>query len=79
LDYNTFHGTNIETGLVSDNFDYGRVYINPVKEFDSKLVSSAYINIAYTVDQLIDTRDSQQYNLLTIKPDDWEDNCEKYF
>ena len=55
LDYNTFHNTNIETGLVSDNFDYGRVYIDPVKEFDSKLVPSAYINIAYTDDQLIDT------------------------
>ena len=79
FDYNTFHNTNIETGLVSDNFDYGRVYISPVKEFDSKLVPSAYINIAYTTDQLIDTGASGQYVLLSKKPDDWDGSCEKYF
>ena len=79
LDYNTFHNTNIETGLVSDNFDYGRVYIDPVKEFDNKLVPNAYINIAYTQDQLINTTNSQKYNLLTSQPDDWTTNCEKYY
>ena len=79
MDYNTFHNTNIETGLVSDDFDYGRVYIDPVKEFDSKLVPSAYINIAYTEDQLIDIGGSEHYKLLTEKPDDWETNCEKYY
>jgi hypothetical protein len=79
MDYNAFHEANIETGLVSDDFDYGRVYIDPVKEFDSKLVPSSYINIAYTSDQLIDTRYSEQYNLLKEKPNDWETNCEKYF
>jgi hypothetical protein len=48
--YNTFHNTKIESGLVSDDFDYSRIYIDPVKEFDSKLIPSAYINIAYTED-----------------------------
>lgn len=82
LDYNTFHGTNIETGLVSDDFDYGRVYINPVKEFDdkTKLISSAYINIAYTADQLIITGDrSESYNLLMEQPDDWNVDYMRYY
>lgn len=55
LDYNTFHNSKIRSNLVSDNFDYDRVYIDPVAEFDSKLIPSAYINIAYTADQLIQT------------------------
>ena len=79
LDYNIFHKQHIETGLVSDNFDYGRVYIDPVKEFDSKLVPSAYINIAYSDNQLIDVATGEKYNLLDTQPDDWETNCERYF
>jgi hypothetical protein len=80
LDYNTFHGTDIETGLVSDDFDYGRVYIDPVKEFDSKLVPSAYINIAYTADQLIYTGASGTYVKLSGEaPTGWDTDYEKYF
>ena len=68
LDYNVFHNQSIETGLVSDDFDYNRVYIDPVKEFDSKLVPSAYINIAYTKDQLLYTNTNNLNN----------DNLSKY-
>ena len=64
MDYNIFHKQHIETGLVSDNFDYGRVYIDPVKEFDSKLVPSAYINIAYSDNQLIDVAAGEKYLMI---------------
>lgn len=79
LDYNTFHNTKIETGLVSDDFDYGRVYIDPVKEFDSKLVPSAYINIAYSDDQVIYTGASGSYVVLSEEPTGWDTDYEKYF
>lgn len=79
FDYSVFHGEQVEIDLVNDDFDYNRVYIEPIKEFDSKLVPSAYINMAYTMDQLIDTSGSEQYSRLLEQPEDWEENCEYYF
>jgi hypothetical protein len=44
FDYNPVHGTIMQCGLVSADFDYDRVYITPVEEFDNS-DSFAYIHI----------------------------------
>lgn len=77
LEYNTFHGTTIDVKLKDNNFTRSRLYINSVKEFDSKLYSSAYINLAYFEHELINTE--QKYFLLTEKPDDWDVGYNKYY
>jgi hypothetical protein len=55
LEYNTFHDTMIDVKLKNNNFTRSRLYINNVREFDSKLYSNAYINLAYFEHELINT------------------------
>lgn len=77
LEYNTFHGTTIDVKLKDNNFARNRLYVNSVREFDSKLYSNAYINLAYFEHELINTE--QEYFLLTEKPSDWETEYGKYY
>lgn len=77
LEYNTFHNTTIDLKLKNNNFTRNRLYINSVREFDSKLYSSAYINLAYFEHELINTK--QVYFLLTKQPDDWDTTYTQYY
>lgn len=55
MDYNTSHNMSMSFGLVSDNFDYDRVYIKPIDEFDSDKVGNTYIKLAYNDSDLLNT------------------------
>jgi hypothetical protein len=56
LEYNTFHNAPVEYKLKNNTFDRDRLYINSVREFDKKLYSNAYINLAYCEEDLINTK-----------------------
>jgi hypothetical protein len=77
LEYNTFHNTTIDIKFKDNNFARNRLYVNSVREFDSKLYSNAYINLAYFEHELINTE--QEYYLLTEQPSDWDTGYSKYY
>ena len=54
LDYNISHSQSIQTGLQSDNYDYDRVYIYPIDEFDSDKTGNSYIKICNFDNELYD-------------------------
>ena len=79
LDYNISHNTKVEVGLQSDNFDYDRVYIQPIEEFDNKTSGAgiSYINIAYTEEDLIQTHNSGVLTNWTKSDLEEHPNCRK--
>ena len=77
FEYNTFHNTSIEYKLKNNTFDRDRLYINSVREFDKKLYSNAYINLAYCEEDLINTE--REYFMLEEEPTDWKTSYNKYY
>lgn len=80
FEYNIIHNMQIETNLYSNDFDYDRVYIKPVEEFDNKTSGAgiSYINIAYRNEDLIITHNGST-KLTNITKSDLEryPNCKK--
>ena len=80
FDYNPIHsninngkydyGNTMQCGLVSADFDYDRVYITPVEEFDNTDTFS-YINIVANASQLLD-------DIITVSGDKEDIDAETY-